>query len=55
MRIMTYVSKAMAENAFKSNFFYYKDEHGNRFVRCPYTADDLEAVEARMILEIPGV
>ena len=52
LRYLTYTSKKMAESAFKTSFFYYRDESGN-FVPCPYTRDDLEAVETKLILEIP--
>lgn len=55
LRYLTYTSKAMAESAFKNNFFYYRDESGSRLAPCPcpYTENDLEAVEAKFILEIP--
>lgn len=58
LRYLTYTSKKMAESAFKTSFFYYRDESGNSFsndgfVPCPYTSNDLEAVEAKLILEIP--
>lgn len=52
LRYLTYTSKKMAESAFKTNFFYYREESGN-FVPCPYTSNGLEAVEAKLILEIP--
>lgn len=54
LRYLTYTSKAKAEAAFKSGFFYYRDTSGE-WAPCPYTRNDLEAVEAKMTLEIPGI
>lgn len=54
LRYLTYASKAKAEVAFKNSFFYYRDASG-KYAPCPYTRNDLEAVEAKMILEIPGI